>query len=166
MLTLTKFICGCLGVAAVALLGMSLLQPSSLGARSNAQVSSSSTSDALLQSAVAQADSIYRQAAVEAGPQLRSFYITGSAFVRANASSASLQLQGMGNGLSSSLSIDALRHGNAPYWMRNGIAGVEQASGEKTLAAAKAMPISKVFQSNLERLADAHPSLSAAASGF
>jgi len=86
--------------------------------------------------------------------------------VSANASAARLQLQGMGNGLSASLSIDALRHGSTPYWMRNGVAGVEQASSEKTLAAAKAMPLTKVVQSNLERLADAHPSLSAAASGF
>jgi hypothetical protein len=166
MLTLTKFICGCFGMGALALLGMSLLQPSSIGALPHTHAASSSTSDTLLQSAVAQANSIYRQAAVEAGPQLRSFYITGSAFVRANADTARLQLQGMGNGLSASLSIDALRHGNAPYWMRNGVAGVEQASSEKTLAAAKAMPISRVVQSNLARLADAHPSLSAAASGF
>src|SRR5580698_5766071 len=124
MLKLTKFICLCFGVAAVALLGMSLMQPSSLGGLAHAKVSSS-TSDAIIQSAAAQADSIYRQAAIQAGPQFRSFYISSSAFVSANASAARLQLQGMGNGLSASLSIDALRHGSTPYWMRNGVAGVE-----------------------------------------
>jgi hypothetical protein len=163
MLNLTKFICVCFGVAAVALLGMSLMQPSSLGGLAHARVSPNS-SDALIQSAVAQADSIYRQAAVQASPQLKSFYISSSAFVSANASAARLQLQGMGNGLTSYLSSDAWRHGSAPYWMRNGVAGVEQASSEKTLAAAKAMPVSRVVQTSLDRLSNAHPSLSA--SGF
>jgi hypothetical protein len=163
MLSLTKFICGCFGGAAAMLLAMSLLHLPSLDA--NAGVSPSVTSDLFLQNAVAQADSVYRQAAVETGPQLRSFYVTGSAFARANATNVRLQLQGMGNGLAYYLSTDAWRHGNAPYWMRNGIAGVEQASSEKTLAAAKAMPISSVVQSNLERLTDGHPSLRAAASG-
>jgi hypothetical protein len=163
MLSLAKFICGCFGGAAAMLLAMSLLHLPSMDA--NAGVSPSFTSDLLLQNTVAQADSVYRQAA-ETGPQLQSFYITGSAFARANATTARLQLQGMGNGLAYYLSLDAWRRGNEPYWMRNGIAGVEQASSEKTLAAAKAMPISSVVQSNLERLANGHPSLRAAASGY
>jgi hypothetical protein len=163
MLKLTKFICACFGITAVALLGMSLMQPSSLGGLAHAKVSPN-TSDALIQSAVAQANSIYRQAAVQAGPQFQSFYISSSSFVSANASAARLQLAGMGNGLSAYFSSGAWRHGEAPYWMRNGVAGVEQVSSEKTMAAAKAMPVSRIVQSNLERLANAHPSLST--SGF
>jgi len=159
MLSLTKFIFGCFGGAAAMLLAMSLLNPPSQDA--NAGISPSVTSDLFLQNAVAQADSIYRQAAVETGPQLRSFYITGSAFARANVTTARLQLQGMGNGLAYYISIDELRQGNAPNWIRNGLQGVEQASGEKTLEAAKAMPISRVVQSNLERLTNARPALNA-----
>jgi hypothetical protein len=161
MLSLTKFIFGCFGGAAAMLLAMSLLRLPSMDA--NAGVSPSVTSDLFLQNAVAQADSVYRQAAVETGPQLQSLYMTGSAFARANATTARLQLQGMGNGLAYYLSADAWRQGNAPYWMRNGVAGVEQAS---TLVSAKAMPISSVVQSNLERLTGGHPSLRAAASGY
>jgi hypothetical protein len=166
MLSLTKFVCVTFGVAAVALLGMSLLQPSSLGGYAHIPVSSSNSSDALLQGAINPASAISRQVSAQAGPELRSFYISSSAFVSANASAAQLQLQGMGNGLYASFSTGSWRHGSAPYWMRNGVAGVEQASSQKTLAAANAMPITKVVQSNLERLANTHPSLSAAASGF
>jgi hypothetical protein len=166
MLNLTKFICVCFGVAAMALLGMSLLQPSSTGVLSHARGASSSTSDALLESAVNQADAISRQVSAQAGPEFRSFYISSSAFVSANASAARLQLQGMGNGAYAYFSTDAWRHNSAPYWMRNGVAGMEQAGSQKTLAAAQAMPLTKVVQSNLERLANTHPSLSAAASGF
>ena len=143
------------------LLAMSLLHTPSQDA--NTGVAPSITSDLFLQNAIAQADSVYRQAAVETGPQLQSFYMTGSAFARANATTARLQLQGMGNGLAYYLSTDAWQQGNAPYWLRNGVAGVEQAS---TLASAKAMPISSVVQSNLERLTDGHPSLRASASGY
>ncbi|HUD15471.1 MAG TPA: hypothetical protein VMQ56_17600 [Terracidiphilus sp.] len=151
MLSLIKFMFGCFGGAAAMLLAMSLLHPPSQDA--NAGVSPSVTSDLFLQNAVAQADSVYRQAAVETGPQLQSFYMTGSAFARANATTARLQLQGMGSGLAYYLSIDAWRPRNAPYWLRNGLAGVEQASSEKTIAAAKAMPISSVVQSNLSAAA-------------
>jgi hypothetical protein len=166
MLSLAKFVCVMFGVAAVALLGMSLLQPSSLGGVAHVHVSSSSTSDVLLQSAINQADAVARQMSAEAGPQFHSFYISSSAFVSANASAANLQIQGMKNGLMADLSTGAWRHATAPYWMRNGLAGAEQAGSQKTLAAAQAMPISRAVQSGLQRMANAHPSLSAAASGF
>src|SRR5271156_4878681 len=110
MLSLAKFVCVMFGVAATALLGMSLLQPSSLGGVAHIQVSSSNSSDALLQRAINQADAIARQAAAEAGPELRSFYISSSAFVTANANAARLQFQGMGNGVYAYFSTDAWRH--------------------------------------------------------
>jgi hypothetical protein len=145
---------------------MALLQPPSTGGQSHAQRSPSSAGDALLQNANAQADAIYRQASIQFGPQLRSFYASSRAFVRSNAITARLQLQGIGNTLSTDLSIDAWRHGSTPYWIQTGVQGAAQASGGKTLALAGSMPVVKAVRSNLDRLANAHPSLSAAASGF
>jgi hypothetical protein len=46
--------------------------------------------------------------------------------------------------------------------MQNGVQGARQASTQKTLAMARAMPQVTALKADLQRLADAHPALSAA----
>ena len=166
MLTLAKFICGCFSIGALALLGMALLQPPPTGNQPDVQGAPSNAADALLENAAVQADSIYRQASIQIGPQLRSFYAESSVFVRNNATTGRLQLVGMGNSLSYNLSIDAWRQISTPYWIQTGFQGAVQASGETTLSLARSMPIVKSVRYDLDRLANAHPSLSAAAAGY
>jgi len=166
MLTLTKFICGCFGIGALAILGTSLVQTPGNGGPALAHGSSLSTGDALMQTASTQVDSIARQVSAQLGPVLRSFSANGGAFVRSNAITARLQFEGMANSLPSYLSIDAWRHGDAPYWVRSGVQGAVQASGEKTIAMAKDMTVVKVCRSSMEHLAGLGPSLSGAASNF
>jgi hypothetical protein len=150
----------------LALLGMSFVQPTATGGQSRMQGSPSSVSDTLLQTANVVADSISRQASNQFGPQLRSYSAVSGKFVTTNATTARLQLAGMKNGLSSYLSADTWRHGTTPYWIQTGVQGAAQASGEKTLSLAKSMPVVRAVRSDLDRLANAHPSLSAAASRF
>jgi len=50
--------------------------------------------------------------------------------------------------------------------MKTGVQGATQASGEKAMAMAKGMPMVQAVRSNIDRLADAHPALSASSSGF
>jgi hypothetical protein len=166
MLSLAKFVCGCFGIGALALLGMALLQTPSTSDPSHAQGAPSSAADALLENAAVQADSIYRQASIQIGPQLRSFYAESSVFVRNNATTGRLQLVGMGNSLSYNLSADAWRQISTPYWIHNGFQGAVQASGEQTLSLARSMPIVVAVRSDLDRFANAHPSLSSTASGY
>ena len=158
MLTLTKFICGCFGIGALALLGMALLETPGR----HAQGSVASSGDAIVQSAAAEVDSIYREASLEVGPRLRYFAISSGAFVRGNLITARYQFEGMRNTLAANLSIDALRSSPEPSWMQNGVQGARQASTQKTLAMARAMPQVTALKADLQRLADAHPALSAA----
>lgn len=166
MLILAKFICGCFSIGALALLGMALLQPPSTGNQPDAQGAPSSAADALLENAAVQAGSIYRQASIQFGPQLQSFYADSSAFVRSNATTGRLQLEGLGNSLAFNLSIDAWRQISTPYWIQTGFQGAVQASGEQTLSLARSMPVVVAVRSDLDRFANAHPSLSAVASGY
>jgi hypothetical protein len=166
MLRLTKFICGCFGMGVLVLLGMSLIQPSVNGSQSRVQGSPSSVSDSVVQSANVVADSIFRQTSNVLGPQVRSYSAVSSKFVSTNATAASLQLSGMKSGLSSYFSVDTWRHGSTPYWIQTGVQGAAQTSSAKTLALAKSMPVVRAVRSDLDRLANAHPSLSAAASSF
>jgi hypothetical protein len=46
--------------------------------------------------------------------------------------------------------------------MQNGVQGARQASAEKTRAIAMAMPQATAVKADLQRLADAHPTLAAA----
>jgi hypothetical protein len=157
MLTLTKFICGCFGIGALALLGMALLETGP-----HAQGSVASSGDAIVQSIAAEAGSIYQQASMEVGPRLRAFAASSGAFVRSNLITARLQFEGMRNAVVAHMSIDAWRPTNEPVWMQNGVQGARQASTQETLALSKAMPQVKAVKADLQRLADAHPSLAAA----
>jgi hypothetical protein len=121
-----------------------------------------SSGDAIIQSAAAEAGTIYRDASLAAGPRLHYFAISTGAFVRGNLLTAKLQFEGMRNTVAADLSIGALRSTSEPSWMQNGVQGARQASTQKTLAMAKAMPQVTVVKSELQRLADAHPSLAAA----
>jgi hypothetical protein len=161
-----KFICRCFSIGALALLGMALLRPPSTGNRPNAQGAPSSAADALLENAAVQADSIYRQASIQFGPQLQSFYADSSVFVRSNATTGRLQLEGIGDSLSYNLSIDAWRQIRTPYWIQTGFQGAVQATGEQTLSLARSMPIVIAVRSDLDRFANAHPSFSSVASGY
>jgi len=158
MLTLTKFICGCFGIGALALLGMALLETTG----THAQGSVANSGDAIVQSATAEFATIYRQASMEVGPRLSYMAVSSGAFMRGNLITAKYQFEGMRNTLAASLSIDALRSSPEPSWMQNGVQGVRQASTQKTLALAKAMPQVTAVKADLQRLADAHPALAAA----
>jgi hypothetical protein len=116
----------------------------------------------IVQSASAEVDSIYRQASLEVGPRLRYFAISTGAFVHGNLITAKYQFEGMRNSVVAYLSIDAWRSSPEPGWMQNGVQGARQASTQKTLAMAKAMPQVTAVNADLQRLADAHPSLAAA----
>ena len=158
MLTLTKFVCGCFGIGALALLGMALIEAPG----PHAQGSVASSGDAIIQSAAAEVGSIYRDASLEVGPRLRYFAISSGAFVRGNLITAKYQFEGMRNTVAAHLSIDAWRSSPEPSWIQNGVQGARQASTQKTLALAKAMPQATAIKADLRRLADAHPTLAAA----
>jgi hypothetical protein len=158
MLTLTKFICGCFGIGAMALLGMALIQAPG----THAQGSVANSGDAIVQSAAAEAGAIYRDASLEVSPRLRYFAVSTGVFVRANLITAKYQFEGMRNTVAARLSIDAGRSSPEPSWIQNGVQGARQASTQKTLAMAKAMPQVTAVKADLQRLADAHPSLAAA----
>jgi hypothetical protein len=158
MLTLTKFICGCFGIGSLALLGMSLVEAPG----AHVQGSAAGPENGIVQSASAEVDSIYRQASLEIGPRLRYFAVSTGAFVHGNLITAQYQFEGMRNTVAADLNIDAWRSGPEPSWMQNGVQGARQASSEKTIAMAKAMPQVTAVKAGLQRLADAHPSLAAA----
>ncbi len=158
MLTLTKFVFGCFGIGSLALLGGSLLQTPG----THAQGSVAGSGDGIIQSAAAEAQTIYRDASLAAGPRLRYFAISTGAFVRGNLITAKFQFEGMRNTLAARLSIDAWRSSPEPSWMQNGVQGARQASTEKTIAMANAMPQAIAVKADLHRLADAHPSLAGA----
>jgi hypothetical protein len=160
MLTLTKFVCGCFGIGAAALLGVALIEAPG----PHAQGSVANSGDAVIQSAAAEAGTIYRQVSMEVGPKVHYFAISSGAFVRGNLLTARLQFEGMRNTIAADLSIDAWRTAPAPGWMQNGVQGARQASTQRTLAMAGSMPQVTVVRSELQRFADAHPSL--AGSGF
>jgi hypothetical protein len=73
-----------------------------------------------------------------------------------------LQFEGMKNTVCAYLSINAWRSSPEPSWMQNGVQGARQASAEKTRAIAMAMPQATAVKADLQRLADAHPTLAAA----
>jgi hypothetical protein len=158
MLTLTKFICGCFGIGALALLGMALIQAPG----THAQGSVANSGDAMVQSAAAEAGAIYRDASVEVSPRLRYFAVTTGAAIRSNVITGRLQFEGMKNTVCAYLSINTWRSSPEPSWIQNGVQGARQASTQKTLAMAKAMPQVTAVKADLQRLADAHPSLAAA----
>jgi len=158
MLTLTKVICGCFGIGALALLGMALVETP--GPHAHGSVANSG--DAMVQSAATEVDSIYRQVSLEAGPRLQYIAVSSGAFVRSNLITAKFQFQGMRNTVAAHLSIGALRSSPEPSWMQNGVQGARQASTEKTIAMAGTMPQVTAVKADLQRLADAHPSLAAA----
>jgi hypothetical protein len=157
MRTLLKLTFGLFAIGSLALLGSALLQTSAGGAHGRP-----SGGDAMIQSASAQVDSILRQASIQLGPGMRSFSIRARAFARSNALEARMQFAGM----ASYFSMNGWRHGSTPYWMKTGVQGATQASGEKAMAMAKGMPMVQAVRSNIDRLADAHPALSASSSGF
>jgi hypothetical protein len=158
MLTLTKFICGCFGIGAVALLGMALLNTPG----PHAQGSVANSGNAIVQSAAAELGSIYRQVSMEVGPRVRYMAVSSGAFMRGNLITAKYQFEGMRNTLAATLSIDALRSRPEPSWMQNGVQGARQVSAQKTLAMANAMPQVTAVKADLQHLADAHPALAAA----
>jgi hypothetical protein len=158
MLTLTKFICGCFGIGALALLGMSLVETPG----AHVQGSVAGPGNGIVQSASAEVDSIYRQASLEVGPRLRYFAVSTGAFLRANLTTAKYQFEGMRSTVAAHLSIDAWRSTPEPSWMQNGVQGARQASVEKTRAMARAMPQVTAVNADLQRLAEAHPTLAAA----
>jgi hypothetical protein len=158
MLTLTKFICGCFGIGAAALLGMSLVDAPG----THVQGSVAGSGNVIVQSASAEVDSIYREASLEVAPRLRYFAVSTGAFVHGNLITAKYQFEGMRNTVAARLNIDAWRSSPEPSWMQNGVQGARQASKEKTLAMAKAMPQVTAVDADLQRLAGAHPSLAAA----
>jgi len=158
MLTLTKFICGCFGIGALALLGMSLVETPG----AHVQGSAAGSGNGIVQSASAEVDAIYRQASLEVGPRLRYFAVTTGVAIRINVITGRLQFEGMKNTVCAYLSINAWRSSPEPSWMQNGVQGARQASAEKTRAIAMAMPQATAVKADLQRLADAHPTLAAA----
>jgi len=158
MLTLTKFICGCFGIGALALLGMALLDAPG----PHAQGSVANSGDAIVQSAAAEVDSIYRQASLEVAPRLRYFAVTSGAAIRSNVITGRLQFEGMKNTVCAYLSINTWRSTPDPSWMQNAVQGARQASTQRTLAMAKVMPQVTAVNADLQRLADVHPTLAGA----
>jgi hypothetical protein len=116
----------------------------------------------MVQSAAAEAGAIYRDASVEVSPRLRYFAVTTGAAIRSNVITGRLQFEGMKNTVCAYLSINTWRSSPEPSWIQNGVQGARQASTQKTLAMAKAMPQVTAVKADLQRLADAHPSLAAA----
>ena len=158
MLTLTKFICGCFGIGAVALLGMALVGAPG----THAQGSAAASGDAIVQSATAEVASIYREVSLEAGPRLHYFAVSAGAAMRGNVTTGRLQFESMTNTVCAYLSIDNWKSTPEPSWMQNGVQGARQGTAEKTRALATAMPQGTAVKAELQRLADAHPALAAA----
>ena len=159
MLKLMKFTFACLMVGAVALVGTALLQ--SPTGRGHGPAASG---DALLQTASAEVDSAIRRASIQLEPNMRSFSIRTRAFARSNALEARMEFESMANGMGASFSTNPLRGGSTPYWMKTGVQGAEQATGQKAVTMASSMPMVQAVKSNISRLADAHPTLSSSSS--
>ena len=155
MRTLLRFTFGLLVIGAVALVGSALFEAPAGRAHGPA-----SRGDLLLGSASARIDSAIRQASCELGPALRSISIRSQSFARSNALEARMEFES----LASSLSMGGWLHGSMPYWMKNGVQGTTEASGQKAMAMANGMPMVQAVKSNINRLADGHPALSAASS--
>lgn len=167
MITLTKLVFSCTGVGAAALLGTSLLQvPGPVGS-SNAQDASSG----ILQAASVQADFMLRRATTYIPSNLQYFSTAAGAFVRSNATSARLQLEGIGmqfDAMKNSLAPSSLRNWlpDGPNWIQNSVQSASQASSDKTRNLAQKMPVVSVIKSDLNHLANTHPMLNPASVGF
>jgi hypothetical protein len=156
MRTLMKFTFGLFVIGALALLGSALIQAPAGRAHSPALVG-----DTLLESASAQIDSAIRQASVQLGPAFGSISIRSRVFARSNALKARMEFETM----ASSVLMSGWLHGRMPYWIKSEVQGTTQATGQKTMAMVNGMPMVQAVKSHIDRLADAHPILSAA-SGF
>jgi hypothetical protein len=155
MRTLLRFAFGFLVIGAVALVGSALFE-----APAGRAYGSASGGDLLLKFASARIDSAISQASFELGPALGSISIRSRSFARSNALEARMEFRS----LASSLSTGGRLHGHMPYWMKSGVQGTTEASGQKAMAMANGMPMVQAVKSNIRRLADAHPTLSAASS--
>jgi hypothetical protein len=155
MRTLLRFAFGLSVIGALALVGSALFEAPAGRAHGPA-----SGGDLLLRSASAQIDSAIPQASCEFSPALRSISIRSQSFARSNALEARVEFES----LASSLSTGGWLHGSMSYWMKSGVQGTTQASGQKAMAVASGMPMVQAVKSSINRLADAHPTLSAASS--
>jgi hypothetical protein len=166
LLIVKKFAYGCLGLGALTFVCMALLQITTADNQSHAQSSSSIAGNALIQIASAQVDSIYREASTDVAPKFKSFAAISGAFVRSNAIIARLQFEGMTNGLPGLFAVNSWLPRGAPSWTKGGIEGAVQASRGQANSLSGKIPSVKAAKSNIERLANIHPSLSSAGLGF
>jgi hypothetical protein len=153
MRTLLRFAFGSFVIGALALVGSALFAAPAGDAHGPA-----SGGELLLQSASARIDSALGQASYELGPALRSISIRSQSFLRRNALEARMEFES----LASSLSMGGWHQGSMPYWMKSGVQGAAQASGQKAMEMANGIPAARAVKSNIRRMADVHPTLSAA----
>jgi hypothetical protein len=154
MLTLAKFALGCFIVGALTLAGSSLLPPSM-------------RSELGLETATSQADFMLRRVGAQFPSDMHSFSTSTGAFVRSNATSARLQLDGMENSLPSSYSLSSWMPSNTSSWIQTGAQAASQAAGSKPGTFAKKIPVvNGAVNSANEHIAALRQSLNNAAANF
>lgn len=152
MLQLGKFACGLLGFGSVAMLGAAMLT-GSFGAHTQEPFAG------VLNTALAEASSAYRDASAEVTPQLKSLAGSTSAFVSSNATTGRLQVEGMANSVQSHMSIDAWTPNGAPQWTQGGIQQAAQVSGGQMISLSTKIPMVQAIKSSVVHLGNVTPSL-------
>jgi len=167
MLTMTKLVCGCLGVGALLFLGSSVSQTSITGILPHSLGASSDGGGAFIQSGLSAIGPAAERAVAEFTANLDSLAGSGISFVRNNTGSARLQLQSMAASLPSQLAVDKWLPNSTLSWLRSGAETAAQASGNQTKKLAKKVPgVRSAVRSANGHIASVHPPLHGAAAGF
>jgi hypothetical protein len=154
MLTLAKFVLGCFVVGALTLAGSSLLPPSM-------------RTELGLETATSQADFMLRRVGAQFPTDIHTFSASTGAFVRSNATTARLQLEGMKNSLPSSFALGSWMPSSTSSWIQNGAQLASQAAGSKPGTFAKKIPVvNGAVNSANEHIAALRQSLNNAAANF
>jgi hypothetical protein len=155
MLTSGKFVTGCFGFGVLAFMGTALLQ---LPVSEHASVAQASPT---VDSTLAQADAVGRQASEAIKPRLATLANATAAFVGKNETTARLQFAGMANSLSAHTSLAAWLPGLVSDMIGTDAQVAAQAAGDHAINLAGQIPAVKSVKTDISHLAAIHPALSA-----
>jgi hypothetical protein len=145
------------GIGALALAGTALIP--SMGS-THSQGPLSGAGDAFGRTVSDQISTIYREVSAEISPRVHSLPETAVAFVRSNAATARLQLEGMANAFPNASDFAARLPGTAADAIRGGVPGAVQGSTAAAVALSGKIPPAGALKANMAHLANLHPALS------
>jgi hypothetical protein len=141
MNTLTKFVCGCVGVGAVLVLGYAVLQMPVASGLSNELGFSSG--GAFLQTATGGAGLASQRAISEFTANIQYLTDSGSRFLVRNGASAGAELQGMASSASARLVASGLLPASAAHWFQSSAETKVATAGQKPNRLTRKVPVSK-----------------------